>query len=622
MRANPKPPSEDPVAEPQAESDDAVIGQALRWSLGVIAVGLCIAAGVVFWVTRPAPLEEVVEAEVVVPKLREQPQAEPPVVPFRDVTRDAGIEFIHENGARGDKLLPETMGGGCAFFDYDGDLDQDLLLVNSRGWPWDDDGERQAAATPALYENDGEGRFRDITQQAGLDFSLYGMGVAVADYDHDGDPDIFLSAVGPNRLLRNDDGRYVDVTEEAGVAGDAEAWGTSCCWFDYDNDGLLDLFVCNYVRWSRDIDQNQDFRLVGVGRAYGPPKAFQGSFPTLYRNTGEGRFIDVSEKAGIQIANPANGVPMAKSLGVSPIDIDRDGWMDLIVANDTVQNFLFHNQQDGSFEEIGALAGIAFDANGEARGAMGTDVGFTRNDDTLAISIGNFSNEMTAYYCASEDPLQFVDAAIANGLGPATRLVLTFGLFFFDYDLDSRLDLLCANGHLEEEINKVQASQHYAQPPQLFWNAGADSRTEFVAVSPDHVGEEFHQPIVGRGAAFADIDRDGDLDVLLTTVGSTPRLFRNEQQLGHHWLRLRLIGEDRNRDAIGAWVELEVQGMRLRRQVMPTRSYLSQSELPVTFGLGAATEIDRCTVTWPGGEEQEVEITQVDTELEVRRSVD
>lgn len=602
------------------DGDDAIIGSALRWSaIGLVVVAV-LGGAVAFVLNRPEPAPASVEAEVVTPQVRTLPKLDPPTVRFRDVTEAAGIDFVHENGAYGDKLLPETMGGGCAFFDFDGDDDQDLLLVNSAQWPWDPNG-RRTRATPALYRNDGQGAFENVTEAVGLDVSVFGMGAAVADYDNDGDPDVFLSAVGQDQLLRNDGGKFTNVTEAAGVQGGDTDWSTSCCWFDYDKDGWLDLFVCQYIRWTREIDIAQDFRLVGVGRAYGPPSAFDGAHNRLFRNRQDGTFEDVSASAGIEVSNSATGVAMAKSLGVSPIDLDQDGWMDLVVANDTVQNFLFHNQGDGTFLEIGALAGIAFDSEGQARGAMGTDAAYPHNDQTLAVAVGNFANEMTAFYCSHDVPLQFADTAIANGLGPPTRLALTFGLFFFDYDMDGRLDLLCANGHLEEEINKVQVSQHYAQPPQLFWNCGRETRTEFIAVSPQRLGSDFHQAMVGRGAAFADIDGDGDLDALITAVGAAPRLLRNEQQLGHHWLRFKLTAKSGNRDAIGAWVEVDVNGATMRRQVMPTRSYLSQCELPVTFGLGEAASVEAVRVVWPNGNVQVVEVgDQVDRLIEVTES--
>ena len=606
-----------------AEQDDAIIGRAFRWSL--LFIGLIVIAAVIAVVmfNRGKPPQAAVETVVELPQFRDRPTAEAPPVPFVDITEQAGIQFQHENGAAGEKLLPETMGHGCGFFDLEGDGDQDLILVNSTRWPWDTGSASapETAPTCHVYANDGQGHFTNVTRQVGLDFSIYGMGVAIADYDDDGDPDIFLSAVGPNRLLRNDGGRFVDVTAEAGVAGESTAWSTSCGWLDYDRDGRLDLFVGNYVRWSREIDISQDFRLIGVGRAYGPPTAFSGSFPYLYRNRGNGTFEDVSAQAGIQKRNPATDVPMAKTMGIAPIDVDRDGWIDLFVANDTVQNFLFHNQRDGTFAEIGDVAGVGFDPAGNARGAMGIDVARFRNDQTLGVAIGNFANEMTSLYCATDEPLQFVDAAIATGLGPATRLELTFGLFFFDYDLDGRLDILAANGHLEDDINKVQASQHYEQPPQLFWNAGPSQATEFLKVPADNCGEAFARRMVGRGAAFADIDRDGDLDVLITAVGQKPRLLRNDQKLGHRWLRVSLQGKLHNRDAIGAWVELVLpDGTQLPRQVMPTRSYLSQCELPVTFGLGSHGRVDRLVIRWPDGSEQEVRDLPVDQAIAIKQN--
>jgi hypothetical protein len=373
--------------------------------------------------------------------------------------------------------------------------------------------------------------------------------------------------------------------------------------------------VVNYVRWTRDIDLGQNFQLVGVGRAYGPPVSFEGTFPYLYRNDGDGRFSDVTEEAGLRIRNRDTGVPMAKSLGVAPVDLDADGNIDIIVANDTVQNFVFHNQGDGTFREVGELCGIGFDSAGRARGAMGIDTADLPSYESLGVAIGNFANEMTALYVSQGDPLQFTDAAIATGLGPPTRLELTFGVFFFDYDLDGRLDLLGANGHLEQEINKGQPSQHYEQPPQLFWNAGPDQPTLFVRVPPEKVGDDFFRPMVGRGAAYADIDGDADLDVLLVGNGQRPRLLRNDLQLGQHWIRLRLIGRRCNRDAIGAWIEVHCDGRILRRQVMPTRSYLSQVELPVTVGLGEARDVDKIVVRWPAGAVQTIDAPAVDQTL-------
>ena len=489
------------------------------------------------------------------------PAIAPPDVAFVDITRQAGVTFEHENGADGQKLLPETMGGGVAFFDFNNDGRPDLIFVDSRPWPWSarvTSHERQSRLV--LYRNDGGGHFTDVTRAAGLAVNLYGMGVAAADYD---------------------------------------------------NDGWVDLFVCNYVRWSRDIDLQQDFRLVGIGRAYGPPRTFEGTFPYLYRNDGHGHFTDVSASAGVQIRNPATGVPMAKSLGVSPVDLDADGWPDLVVSNDTVQNFVFHNERNGRFMEIGARSGIAFDAYGNSRSAMGIDAADFRNDGSLGIAVGNFANEMTALYVSQQAPLQFADEAIIAGIGPASRSALTFGVLFFDYDLDGRLDLVTANGHVEDEINKVQASQQYAQPPHLFWNAGAGGPATFVPVAP-RAGNDLFGPMVARGAAFADIDGDGDLDLVLTSIKGAPRLLRNDQHSGHHWLRLMLTGTRANRDAIGAAIEVRAGSETLRRTVMTTRGYLSQSELPVTIGLGTHSHVDEVRVRWPDGSTQTIHDVKVD----------
>jgi hypothetical protein len=602
----------DSALDPDSEErDDAVIGRALWWSLIVFLLVGAVAGGVVFWLTRPEKPLPVDPPGIALPQVRERPAAEIPRVKFTDVTQAAGIDFDHENGAYGDKLLPETMGGGCAFLDFDNDGDADILFVNSQRWPWDKRPAAEWPATMALYRNDGTGRFENVTAGSGLDVSLYGMGVAVGDYDGDGWSDVFLSALGANRLFRNESGKFVDVTEAAGVAGDDKAWSTSCGWFDYDNDGDLDLFVCNYVVWSKEFDLSQNFQLTGGGRAYGRPQDFEGTFPYLYRNDGGGKFTDVSAEAGVQVKNPTTGVPLAKSLGVTFADLDGGGWLDIIVANDTVQNFLFHNQGHGKFRETAAVSGVAFDVNGNARGAMGIDVARFRNSDEFGVAIGNFANEMTALY-VSQGGLQFTDEAVPTGLGPNTRLELTFGVLFFDADLDGRLDIMAANGHLEEDINKVQASQHYEQPPQLFWNCGPASPTEFLPMPAEKCGADFVRPMVGRATAFADIDGDGDLDVLITASGKRPRLLRNDQQLSHHWLRIKLVGSKSNRDAIGAWVESQLPDRMLRQQVMPTRGYLSQSELPVTFGLGAATEVEQVTIRWPDGAVQKLDAPPVD----------
>lgn len=608
------------LLDQEEERDDAIIGRALRASLVVFAVIAASVAAAAWWLNRPSPPPPPVKKQITTLNVRQLAEAPLPSVRFTDITESAGIRFVHENGAYGDKLLPETMGGGVAFFDYDNDGDADLLFVNSCRWPWDLRGPAQRPATMVLYQNDGRGNFTDVTAGSGLDVTFYGMGVAIGDYDGDGLRDVFISALGPNHLFRNrGDGKFEDVTAAMGVAGADNAWSTSCGWFDYDNDGDLDLFVCNYVEWSKDFDLAQDFQLTGGGRAYGRPQNFRGTFPYLYRNDGD-RFTDVTADAGLQVRNRATKVPMAKSLGVVFVDVDQDGWVDIIVANDTVQNFFFHNQGNGTFREMGTESGIAFDPQGLARGAMGIDHACFRNNLELGITIGNFANEMTALYVSAPQTTQFIDQALPSGLGPTTRLLLTFGIAFVDYDLDGRQDIFAANGHLEDDIHRVQSSQHYEQPPQLFWNAGPENATEFVPVPGEVCGDDFVRPMVGRGATYADIDGDGDLDFLITAIGRAPRLLRNENQLGHHWLRVQLVDRTcNNRDALGARVELHTANGIQYRTVSPTRSYLSQVELPLTFGLGKSHQVQKLVVHWPDGERREYEVPDVDRLIVIER---
>ena len=540
-------------------------------------------------------------------------RTDPPSVRFTDVTATAGITFVHRNGAYGDKLLPESMGGGVAFFDYDNDGAPDLLFVNSTDWPGHAGSATKGSRTMQLWHNDGSGHFVDATPGSGLDVNFYGMGVACGDYDNDGLVDVFITGVGENRLFKNlGGGKFADVTRLAGFPTNSGQWSTSAAWLDFDNDGRLDLFVCNYVEWSAELDHKAAFTYDGQTRAYGPPKNFRGSFPTLYHNEGNGRFTDMSARAGIQIKNPS-GEPLAKALGVAPVDLDGDGWIDIIVANDTVQNLVFRNEKNGMFREIGARSGIAFDSFGATRGAMGIDTARFREDDALAVAIGNFANEMNSLYVTQSDPLHFADEADDTGLGSASKHLLKFGLFFFDYDLDGRLDVLTANGHLDPDIERFQPQQQYRQPAQLFWNHGGGRATQFVPVTAASAGPDLFKPMVGRGSACADIDGDGDLDVVLTQIAGPPLLLRNDQQLHHHWVRLKLKGTNSNRDAIGAWVKLRAGGRILAQQVMPTKGYLSQSELTLTFGLGMATGIDEAEVTWPGGHKQRLDGLRIDS---------
>jgi len=598
------------------DADDRRIGRAFRISLAVIGTALLAAVAVYFGLRAPRTAVPVKEAVLQPPLAQETAPVTVAPAPFRDATKASGVAFIHHNGAYGEKLLPETMGGGVAVIDVRGNGHADLVFVDSGAWPW----KGARGPTLALYLNDGKGHFREATAGSGLEsVQLYGMGVAVGDFDNDGFDDIAVTGVGGVRLLRNlgGSGRFEDVTQKAGIRSAKDDWYTCAAFVDIDNDGKLDLFLCRYVRWSREIDRAIDFRMTGIGRAYGQPTSFEGTAPKLLRNLGNGRFADVSESAGMRVLNPATGKPVAKSLGVLPVDIDGDGWMDLVVANDSVRNFLFLNRK-GRFEEAGVKSGVAYDTNGNTRGAMGIDAAYYRNDANLAIAIGNFANEMSALYVGGADG-RFDDQAIVSGIGPATRRALTFGVLFFDYDLDGRPDLFHANGHIEDEINKVQASQQYAQPMQLFWNCGERCPQDFVEVAARERGA-LAQAIVGRGATYADLDGDGDLDLVVTQVNGPALVLLNEQKTGNHWLRVRLEGSGTiNRSAIGSSVELVAGGVTRRQQVMPTRGYLSQVERTLTFGLGSETRVDKLVVHWSDGTRQAVEVPGVDRVLHIRK---
>jgi hypothetical protein len=488
--------------------------------------------------------------------------------------------------------MPETMGGGVGVIDYDRDGRPDLLFVSSAYWP----GDPRAATLRSslrLYRNEGTQpgglpRFRDATREAGLERVFYGMGAAVADYDNDGDEDAYVTGLGRNFLFRNDAGRFTEVARRAGVAD--SGWGTSAAFFDYDRDGHLDLFVCRYVDWTPETDLF--CTLDGKSKSYCTPERYPGTTSRLYHSRGDGTFEDVTREAGVYNENQ-------KALGVAPWDFDGDGWMDFIVTNDTAPNNLYRNLGNSTFQDVGVETGVAVDEAGRARGAMGVAWADTKNAPGSAVAIGNFSNELKSLYWTERGEV-FLDESPSSGVGSTSFLALTFGLFFFDADLDGRMDLFLANGHVEPTVQEVQKNVTYRQPPILYHNAGTG---KFVPLS-ERSGE-LHAPLVGRGAAYADLDEDGDLDIVVVQCGGPARLFVNRLDRPERSVRLRLAGTGRaSRDAIGARVTATAGGRTLVQQVTGGQSYLSAPEKTLTFGLGAASRLDRVEIGWPDGTRQ------------------
>ena len=518
-------------------------------------------------------------------------------VKFTNVTDASGIEFRHFTGSIGERYMPETMGAGCAFLDYDADGRLDILLANGTSLM-----PAGPVGTPRLYRNTGNGQFVDVTEAAGLDVPMYGMGITAADYDNDADPDIYFTNVGENRLFRNNgDKTFTDVTEFAEV-GDP-GWSTSALFFDADKDGWLDLFVCNYVEWTPETDVPCSVNLAGEQRhrTYCTPTVYPGQSCRFYRNQGNGIFADMTSQAGLYN-------PIGKSLGVTLLDYNHDGWIDLAVANDTEPNFLYRNNGDGTFTDEAVLMGIAFSETGKARGSMGIDAADVYNNGGTAIVIGNFSNEKTGFFYAEPGAVYFTDRTDRAGIGKASYRSLTFGTLFFDCDLDGALDLFCVNGHIEPEVLRYQQHTPYAQQPSLFRNQGDETFRDIAkAAGLTRVG-------VGRGCAYGDYDNDGDLDLLVSNNGVTEDhggvwLLRNDSEPSSHYLRVKATGVRSNRNGIGARVRL-TSGDSVQQQIVRTGgSYCSQSEMTLTFGLGQRETVTQLEIVWTSGEiDQYVEL--------------
>jgi hypothetical protein len=513
----------------------------------------------------------------------------PAPIVFTDVTAQAGINFVHNSGRAGQKFLPETVGSGVAWFDADGDGLADILLINSKDWA-----PRGRKSLPALYRNNHNGTFTDITAGSGLDVEMYGIGVAIGDYDNDGRDDVYITALEGDHLFHNEGhGKFRDVTKASGI--DNANFGTSAAWVDYDRDGKLDLFVANYVQWTAKGDIRCS--LDGVTKSYCTPESYKGTSSKLYRNLGNGKFEDVSRKAGV-------ADPSSKSLGVAVLDYDGDGWPDLFVSNDTQPNKLYRNNRNGTFTEEGVAAGVAFGEDGAARGAMGVDAADYDRSGRPDLLVGNFSNQMMGLY-HNEGTGLFVDEAPSSAVGHASLSILTFGAFFFDYDLDGYPDIFAANGHIEEQIGKVQPKVQYKEPPLLFHNVSERGKRQFENVTA-RMGAAFNRPIVARGAAYADYDHDGDLDILVTTNNGPAYLFRNDGGNRNNWICVRLVGHKSNRDGIGAVVRIVSKSGKQWNMVHSGSSYCSQSDLALTFGLGGDSAVEAIEIEWPSGEKQKL----------------
>ncbi len=500
------------------------------------------------------------------------------------MTQSAGISFTHNSGRAGNKWLPETMGAGAAFFDFNADQLPDLYLVNSKDWK-----PRGRKSTGALYRNLGGGKFQNVTAGSGLDVEMYGLGVAAADYDNDGREDLYVTALEGDRLFHNEgNGKFLDVTKAAGIAN--ANFGTSAAWLDYDRDGRADLLVANYVQWT--IKGDLWCSLDGQTKSYCTPESYQGTPSKLYRNLGGGRFEDVSTRAGLTETG-------SKALGITVLDYNGDGWPDIFLANDTQPNKLYRNNRNGTFAEEGVAAGVAFGEDGVARGAMGVDAADYDRSGRPHLIVGNFTNQMLALY-HNEGKGLFVDEAPRSAVGRSSLLSLTFGTFFFDYDLDGWPDIFCANGHIDEEIGRVQPKIQFRQPPLLFRNAARGKFENVTAAMP----AEFRRAVVARGAAFADYDRDGDLDVVMTTNHGPAYLFRNDGGNRNAWISLRLKGRQSNRSALGAVVRVESASGKQWQMVRSGSSYCSQSDLALTFGLGADPAVTAIDIEWPSGKKQ------------------
>jgi hypothetical protein len=519
-----------------------------------------------------------------------------PAVRFTNVTKEWGIRFVHRAGLQDP---PTTLGGAVIVFDYDRDGRPDLFFVNGAPWPWED-ASTAPASTCALYHNDGGGHFTDVTHAAGLDIMMQGMSAAAGDYDNDGYPDLFVTGVGQNRLFHNQrDGTFADVTEAAGVGGNGQMWSTGATWIDYDGDGKLDLVVANYARWLGDVDLATAFSVALMGHSYGAPTGFVGTFPSVYRNLGHGRFALVPGSAGLHNIDPQTHLPVAKALAVVPLDANDDGKLDLLFTYHNADSALFLNQGDGTFRQWttdasrrneGASAGLA----------SASTLPFARSEDADAI-LGSLESAQTLERRSHDETLLHLGGKL--------------GVALLDYDLDGRLDLFSGNGRAEPDVNRFESGYHFSAAPQLLWNRG---RAWAPAPAPGAEGGAWAIPVVARGIAVADLDGDGDSDVIIAQNNGPAIILRNDQRSGLPWLRIALVATRSQPEAGGARVEVHTPRRVLIRTMAPAMGYMAQSESVLTFGLGEDARVRKIVIHWPSGQRQELQTDAINRTLVIR----
>lgn len=533
----------------------------------------------------------------------------PPAAEFHEVASEVGLDWQHVSGANGEKYFPESMGSGIAWLDWDNDLDPDLIVSNAKDLSGTQAGK---IGYVAAFENDGNGRFTNVTEKLGLKISIFGTGIAVGDYDGDGYSDVYFAALGKNRLYRNIGGeRFEDVTDSLGVAGEQNDYSQCAGFFDADGDGDLDLIVGGYSEWNLEVHEGVRRIVPGFGRMYNEPDALPGQFGRIFRNDGPEGFTDLSKKWGVHVVEPKTGRPIGKNLGFGFAYLNEDRTLDVVVANDSVRNLLLLSRSGGGFDEEADEWGLGYDRRGNASGAMGIDIDKDPQSSELRIAIGNFLEEMTSLYLNLDGKDHFVDETVAEGVGPRTNNRVTFGMVFADYDLDGFRDIFEVNGGIDESPALRDVGITYRQPGDIFWYCGTRCRTTYVYLGRDLSGD-FANRIVGRGLAVADFDGDGDLDLAATGIDEPLYLYRNDSTSGHHWLRVKLRGYAPNPEAIGAELILTAGQHRQYRLVQPSHSYLSSSELVQTFGLGEWSDTVELQVTWPDGKQSVHTVTDLD----------